>query len=520
MCVSDAEAGAQVVRIAARHSDLARLQAYRVGDALRKVYPKLTVEYAFRASLGDINQQDPLWKMPEKGVFTEDFLADLVEGRADLVVHSWKDLPTEARSFTEIVATLPRADVRDLLLFRNDRLEAAKKSGKVRVLTSSPRRAHNLKVFLESHLPFKAEVSFENVRGNIPTRLTKLLNQEVDALVVAKAALDRLLEAPELEFKEVQAIIRGALEKTRLMCLPLSINPTAAAQGALAVEINKSNLALRECLEHINCEATFNCVNAERRILASYGGGCHQKIGVNVLGRPYGEITFLRGLTDAGEVLERVHLHSKPAPGGGVRAKETEIFPRAGEDTTFFDRVSLGRESWVSAEAARYLWIARENAWPDEFQPRADAVVWTAGLKTWRKLAKRGIWVTGSSEGIGENEFTRLETLLGEPQLAWLKLTHEKGHEAMNGAKICATYRLQELPREKIPDLSQRKHFFWLSASAFEQALKFYPGILEGSHASGPGHTHQLLKERLAAGGTPAIYLSVGEWRRAVLGSN
>ena len=70
--------------IAARQSDLARLQAYRVGHELQRVEQGLEIEYAFRASLGDKNLEDPLWKMPEKGVFTEDFLGDLIEGRADV----------------------------------------------------------------------------------------------------------------------------------------------------------------------------------------------------------------------------------------------------------------------------------------------------------------------------------------------------------------------------------------------------------------------------------------------------
>ncbi|MGZ3731793.1 MAG: hydroxymethylbilane synthase, partial [Bdellovibrionota bacterium] len=85
------------VRIAARRSDLARLQAYQVGAALRKHHRGLEIEFLFKESLGDKNQSDALWKMPARGVFTEDFVADLREGRTDLVVHSWKDLPTEKR---------------------------------------------------------------------------------------------------------------------------------------------------------------------------------------------------------------------------------------------------------------------------------------------------------------------------------------------------------------------------------------------------------------------------------------
>src|SRR5690606_12634019 len=107
------------LRIAARSSDLARIQAISVGEALlessRAAGARLEIEYAFRQSLGDANLHDPLWKMPEKGVFTEDFRDDLLSGACDLVVHSWKDLPIDARSETMIAATLPRADLRDLL---------------------------------------------------------------------------------------------------------------------------------------------------------------------------------------------------------------------------------------------------------------------------------------------------------------------------------------------------------------------------------------------------------------------
>ena len=106
--------------IASRKSDLARMQALKVGDALKKAHPHLEIHYHFRESLGDLNQVNPLWQMPEKGVFTEDFLTGLIVGEFDLVVHSWKDLPTEKREKTEVVATMKRADPRDLLLVRRD----------------------------------------------------------------------------------------------------------------------------------------------------------------------------------------------------------------------------------------------------------------------------------------------------------------------------------------------------------------------------------------------------------------
>jgi hydroxymethylbilane synthase len=513
------------LRVAARHSDLARLQAYRVGAALASCGgpvggsfgESITVEYAFRASLGDLNQTDPLWKMPEKGVFTEDFLRDLKKKTADLVVHSWKDLPTESRGETEIVATLPRADVRDLLLFRRDRLEVAKKTGRVRVLTSSPRRAHNLKDFLRTHLPkgeSEFDVSFESVRGNIPTRLKKLLSQDVEALVVAKAALDRLLTTTEEEFAEVRAVIRTVLAESLWMVLPLSVNPTAAAQGALAVEILRERKGIREIVQSVNCIETFQCVEKERAILASYGGGCHQKIGVSVLRRPYGDITFLRGLTDRGEILNKIELIPSRAVAPSAKSDE-QVFPRAGEESAFFTREEISRAAWAWAEKESFLWVARETAWPQAFKAEPKATVWTAGLRTWEKLAQRGVWVNGSSEGLGEDEPTRIESLLARESIAWIKLTHADSENANPNVKPCATYRL--VPRSETPTLKDRTHFFWMSGSSFDRALELNPSIRNAYHASGPGLTHKHLRQLLGPDAKIDIYLGIDDWRAKVI---
>ena len=501
--------------IAARHSDLARLQAYRVGDALRAKHAGLEITYAFRASLGDKNLNDPLWKMPEKGVFTEDFLKDLEEGTADLVVHSWKDLPTAARTTTAIAATLPRADARDLLLFRKDRIDAVRSTGRVRILTSSPRRAYNLEPFLKAHLPFKvASLDFLSVRGNIPTRLEKLLAQDVDAVIVAKAALDRLLSAREDEFKEVQIRIGEILSRTKFMALPLSANPTAAAQGAIAIEINSARADLRELLAAIDCRDTFEAVEKERAILSGHGGGCHQKIGVSVLRRPFGETTFLKGLTDAGVTLDEARLDSAANRGLVIADGKERLFPRKGEEAAaFFTREPLAREAWAWAEAERFLWVARESAWPEGFKPREDAIVWVAGTRTWRHLAERGIWVNGTVDGLGEAEPPRLEDLLGERGLDWVKLTHADSDIEDAGMRHCATYKLW--PAAKSPELRDRTHFFWKSGSAFNRALELRPEIREAHHASGPGLTHKHLEAVL--GRKTAVFLSVESWRRAVL---
>ena len=77
------------VTVASRRSDLARIQAYQVGETLRAAHPQIEIDYSFHESLGDKNLHDPLWQMPENGVFTQDFREGLLRGEFDLVVHSW-----------------------------------------------------------------------------------------------------------------------------------------------------------------------------------------------------------------------------------------------------------------------------------------------------------------------------------------------------------------------------------------------------------------------------------------------
>src|SRR5512134_1587286 len=141
------------VTIAARRSELARIQAYQVGEALRKAHSQVCINYSLHESLGDRNQTDPLWQMPEKGVFTQDLREGLLAGQFDLAVHSWKDLAIEEDPDTEIVATLPRADMRDVLLVRRERWEDVNRTGRLCILTSSPRRGYNLEGFLPQVLP-------------------------------------------------------------------------------------------------------------------------------------------------------------------------------------------------------------------------------------------------------------------------------------------------------------------------------------------------------------------------------
>src|SRR5207245_6216608 len=180
------------------------------------------------------------------------------------------------------------------------------------------------------------EVNFVNERGNVQTRVRKLFQSDVDGLIVAKAALDRLLEANQAEFAATQTELRDALSRCRFIVLPLRANPSAPAQGALAIEIHQRREDLRYLLAPINCAETLAVVAREREILASYGGGCHQKIGVSVLRRPFGEVTFLRGVTDDGQVLDGCSL--KTAKSRPAKIPRAQLWPLNPSDVDWFQR--------------------------------------------------------------------------------------------------------------------------------------------------------------------------------------
>ncbi len=471
------------LKIASRRSDLARWQAVQTARQLEKDAIKPSFEFIFKSSLGDQNLDLPLASMGSKGVFTEDFYADLTNGHADLVVHSWKDLPIDDRSLTHIAMTLPRADVRDLLLVPDKVWRLAMQTGHLNVFTSSPRRVYNLRACLHLLLPGEITVEFHNVRGNVPTRLRKM-HEAGYGLVLAKAGLDRLLAAESEGFLPEDATIRPLLKDCQFQVLPVSLNPPAPAQGALAIEVLRDNDTVNALCARSTDETTFACVLRERQILKSFGGGCHQKIGAAVLPREYGHIFALRGLTDAGQELNQWYLENSDP---WVRAQaKSRIFPFEARDNRWFERIPIDLKiDWNSLSA---IYIARAEALPKDVKPNPQQIVWTAGTQTWMKLARQGIWVNGCSDGLGEREDPQLNHLVGA--IRWTKLTHSL---AGGAGEQLATYELR--PLEQSPDLRGKTHFYWMSRTSFERAYELFPNEIQcGYNACGPGVTYDFLK--------------------------
>ena len=151
------------------------------------------------------------------------------------------------------------------------------------------------------------------------------------------------------------------------------------------------------------------------------------------------------------------------------------------------------------------LWIARADALPENWQIDPGRLVWASGFQTWKKLARRGVWVSGCAEGLGEHERPRVETLTAGP-VHWLKLTHESGYTG-GEMQTLATYRLT--PKREAGDLTGKQYFFWKSGSSFEYALSKNSWLKERAHFCGPGNTQKILEKH---GVEPHVFLDHAQW--------
>jgi hydroxymethylbilane synthase len=271
-----------MLRIGSRGSQLALWQANHIADRLRRAGYGVAVEII--KTLGDAMQHVPFAQVggaqgDGKGMFTKEIEEALFAGRIDLAVHSLKDLPTELAEPFTIAAIPERVDPRDAFVSVKHARFAALPQG-ARIGTSSLRRQAQLK----AQRPDVACVEF---RGNVDTRLRKLAEGQVDAIILASAGLERL----------------GLTAHRRECFSPLVLCP-AAGQGALAIEARASDERTLEALAFLNHEATRYAVTAERAALAALGGGCQVPIGIHCFAGDEGySIVSAVAAVDGSEVL-------------------------------------------------------------------------------------------------------------------------------------------------------------------------------------------------------------------------
>ncbi|WP_114787941.1 hydroxymethylbilane synthase [Vibrio tetraodonis] len=257
------------IRIATRKSPLALWQANYVKEALQAAHPGLKVELITMVTKGDVILDTPLAKVGGKGLFVKELEVAMLENRADLAVHSMKDVPVDFPEGLGLVTICERDDARDAFVSNKYDCIDQLPQGAI-VGTCSLRRQCQLK-------EYRPDIEIKELRGNVGTRLNKLDSNEYDAIILAAAGLKRL---------NLEQRIRSFIEPEQ--SLP------AVGQGAIGIECRLDDQYLIKLLEPLNHRETYDKVVCERAMNLTLEGGCQVPIGsYSVL---QGEELWLRAL--------------------------------------------------------------------------------------------------------------------------------------------------------------------------------------------------------------------------------
>jgi hydroxymethylbilane synthase len=245
--------------IGARGSDLALWQANHVKKQLEVLNHE--VEIKIIVTQGDAIQDLSFDKMEGKGFFTKEIEFELLAGTIDLAVHSHKDLETNPPAGLIIAAVSERENPADLLLVRKSAVDKSEKWGlkaKAVIGTSSARRKSLV-------MALRPDCTTEDLRGNVPTRIEKLANEQYDAIILAKAGVDRL----QFDLSDFHVHVMD----------PSEFVP-APAQGVLGLQIRHGDDRMAEIMKSLHNQEVHNRIRIERKVLNLMEGGCQLPLGV------------------------------------------------------------------------------------------------------------------------------------------------------------------------------------------------------------------------------------------------
>ena len=274
---------ASELRIGTRGSQLALFQANWVKDQLVRTHPERKVTLIKIKTTGDKIQDAPLAKIGGKGLFVKEIEEALIQRRIDLAVHSIKDVPTEFPKSLHLSVITKREDPRDVLISRNGKALKDLPQG-AKIGTSSLRRQAQL-------LHFRSDLELISLRGNLDTRLKKLITMNLDGIVLALAGVKRL-----------------GLEERISEIIPINISLPAIGQGALGIETRMDDRGVEDQIRFLNDPHSSTAVTAERAFLKKLEGGC--QVPIAAFAQKVGSTLQIDGLvgTIDGKRLIRHHL--------------------------------------------------------------------------------------------------------------------------------------------------------------------------------------------------------------------
>lgn len=268
------------IRIGTRQSKLALWQTSHVKAELKKYHPDLEIEVIHINTKGDKILDVALSKIGDKGLFTKELENALLNNEVDLAVHSLKDLETNMPQGLALAAVSKRHEVNDVIIAREKgiTIDSIKIGGTV--ATGSLRRRSQL-------LNLRPDLHVAELRGNVPTRIQKYLDSDWDAIILARAGVERL-----------------GLEEHISSVIPVDMILPAVGQGALGIQIREGDTSTNEIVQCLHDNLIFAAVSAERAFLRELQGGCQVPIAAHAVTKPNG--IFLKayiGTIDGSEAM-------------------------------------------------------------------------------------------------------------------------------------------------------------------------------------------------------------------------
>lgn len=243
--------------IGSRGSKLALWQANYIKKELKRIHKNITVEIKIIKTKGDKVLDKALSKIGDKSLFTKELEEELLINKIDIAVHSLKDLETTLPKGLKLSVVTKRHPVEDVLIARKKKITLTSLPENAVVATGSLRRKSQL-------LHIRPDITVKDLRGNVPTRISKFLKSNWDAIILARAGVERL---------KLKKYISSYIKTYEIV--------PAVGQGALGIEINKNNKKAEALINPLHDENTFQEISAERAFLKTLGGGCQVPVGAH-----------------------------------------------------------------------------------------------------------------------------------------------------------------------------------------------------------------------------------------------
>lgn len=458
-----------------------------------------TFELVLIKTQGDEVTNKPLWQLDGKDFFTKELDEALLKGEVDLVIHSYKDLGSQRPEGIKLAAVSERKFAHDILLVMEETISKLPTwEGDFVVGTSSPRRITNLTHKLSGFIPhLKAKdcpIRCETLRGNVNTRIKKLRDGEYHAITLALAGLERLSQT----HKSAEELA-GLLKKMNYLILPQSTFPSAASQGALAIETRDNREdgdKLLKIISQLSHEKTVEEVSRERLAFKEYGGGCHLAVGIHVKKVEDYYLHVHAGEVD-GKRIEKKWLEGVTIPSPSKKKLFVGL-PKGTRPGIVYDEfLEKVPEKRMLELEKKHVFVTSRYCLPSlqsSIKGR-PASLWAAGTKTASILTEAGFWINGTSDSLGTQDLHELQNsqalrmMNADLRDDWLTLSHDNGKNDLGAVIGCYKRTPKKIDPAYENELREVGACFWSSYPEYQHFIKSFSFLNEALHFCGLGKT-------------------------------